>query len=85
MLETNPQSCEVKVEGAWQRISVGEAFAHYRMALKRCPSCHGAVITRSSYIHPITIGLNHRKVHDGCPLLPARFNGTPALHPQALA
>ncbi|MGH1574326.1 hypothetical protein ACRAWG_31355 [Methylobacterium sp. P31] len=29
--------------------------------------------------------LAHRKSHDGCPLMPGRFTGTPRMNPQALA
>ncbi|MCJ2020579.1 hypothetical protein MKK84_24650 [Methylobacterium sp. E-065] len=76
--------CEVKVDSAWQRVTAVEAHAHHRSAPKRCPECHGVVLTASNYTQPIQIRLSHRKAHDGCPLLPNRFRGVRSPHPQAM-
>lgn len=85
MAKSEQAACEVKIEGAWTRVSVDEAYAHHRSAPKRCPECHGQVMTVSTYSHTVRIRLSHRKGHDGCPLQPDRFKGVRSPHPQAMA
>ncbi|MHC2106459.1 hypothetical protein [Methylobacterium sp. CM6246] len=85
MTTPDPQICEAKIEGAWRSINVAEAKGVYVMSPKRCPSCHGAVVLSGSYAEGGRRKFTHRKGHNGCPLLPARFNGMLSPHPQALA
>jgi len=85
MLKRPSPVCEIKVDGAWLRVPADEAHRAYRDKPKRCPNCHGTVITAGSYTSEPRISLQHRKLHDGCRLIPRRFNGTDALHPEALA
>ena len=83
--EPRPAACEVKIEGAWRAVSLDEAAAHYAMAVKRCPACHGQVAINGSYSGPnVRRSLYLRKAHSGCPLRPGEYNGQPSLHPQAL-
>jgi hypothetical protein len=84
MPNPDPQTCEVKIGSAWLPMDAAKAHALHRSAQKRCPSCHGQVMTTSSYVSPIRIRVNHRKSHSGCPLKPDTYSGTPSLHPQAL-
>jgi hypothetical protein len=85
MAKSDQATCEVKVEGAWQRVTAADAHSHYRSAQKRCMECHGPVMTASNYTQPVQIRLSHRKAHDGCSLLPDRFKGVRSPHPQAMA
>lgn len=82
----DPQTCEVKIGGAWIAVSLDEAAAQHIMAAKRCPACHGRVALNGTYSGPhVRRSLYHRKAHSGCPRKPDTFSGTPSLHPQALA
>ena len=86
MSAPDPQTCEVKIEGVWCSTSLVEAKTVYAMLPKRCPACHGSVSINGVYSGPISKRtMAHRKAHDGCPLMPERFNGTPSRHPQAVA
>jgi hypothetical protein len=85
MTMPDSQTCDAKIEGAWRSISAAEAKGVYAMTLKRCPSCHGAVVLSGSYAEQGRRKFAHRKAHTGCPLDPKRYSGTPSRHPQALA
>ena len=78
------QTCEAKIESTWRLMSLAEATAQHLWAVKRCPACHGRVSITRTYTGRGELRLVHRKGFNGCPLLPARFNGTPSRHPQAL-
>jgi hypothetical protein len=65
-------------------MSLAEATVRHPVLPKRCPVCHGRISIHHNYTVRGGLTLVHRKGHDGCPLLPARFNGSPSLHPQAL-
>jgi len=84
MSTPDAQTCEAKIEGVWRSIGVAEAKSAYVMALKRCPSCHGAVVLSGSYAENGSRRFSHRRVHTGCPLDPKRYSGTPSPHPQVL-
>lgn len=84
-LKRSSPLCEIKIDGEWVRVPADEAHRAHREKPKRCPCCRGMVITAGSYTSEPRISLQHRKLHDGCPLIPRRFNGTEALHPNALA
>lgn len=84
MVKRSSPVCEIKVEDAWLRVPIDDAHRVHRDKPKRCPSCHGTVITASSYTSEPRINLQHRKQHDGCPLLARRFKGTAYPHPEAL-
>lgn len=85
MPSPDTQTCEVKIEGAWLAVSLDEAAAHYTMAVKRCPACHGRVAISGTYSGPnVQRRVYHRKAHSGCPLKPEAYSGTPSPHPQAL-
>jgi len=84
MTKSTAQTCEAKIDGVWRSISIAEAKSVYVMALKRCPSCHGAVVLSGSYADNGTRQFSHRRVHTGCPWDPKRYSGTPSRHPQAL-
>jgi hypothetical protein len=80
-----PHTCEVKVDGFWQAVSLNEAAVAHSAALKRCPACHGRVMILGTYSRPdVRRSMSHRKSHGGCPLKPDTYTGTPSLHPQAL-
>jgi hypothetical protein len=85
MTRSDPQTCEAKIEGVWRSVSLVEAKGVYATIPKRCPACHGLVMINGNYTGQGRLMLVHRRGHDGCPLLPARFKGTPSLHPQALS
>lgn len=78
------QACEVKVEGAWQAVTLTEARTVYGAASRRCPACHGQVNIAGNYTPGGGYKLQHRRSHPGCPLTPAAFSGTPSRHPQAM-
>ena len=85
MSAPNMQTCEVRIGGIWQAVSLTEAHAHHGLTDKRCPFCHGRVIVAGTYTGVFKLNLSHRKSHDGCPVLPRRFDGTARPHPQAVA
>ena len=86
MAKFDPQTCEVKVDGAWHAVSLAEASGTYRATLKRCPACHGPVMINGGYSGTtVQRQIVHRKSHTGCPLKPKTYTGTPSPHPQALA
>jgi hypothetical protein len=84
MPRPDPQTCEVKIAGAWRAVSLDEAAAHHTMAVKRCPACHGRVAINGTYGPSVLRRLYHRKAHSGCPLKPDAYIGRPSPHPQAL-
>ncbi|MGH1570261.1 hypothetical protein ACRAWG_05845 [Methylobacterium sp. P31] len=75
----------MKIEGEWRSVTLVEAKGIYAAMPKRCPACHGLVTINGNYTGQGRLTLVHRKGHDGCRLLPARFKGMPSLHPQALS
>jgi len=80
------QSCEVKIQGAWHRVSLDDAVRHYELRLKRCPACHGRVSVNGAYSGPdFRKTLTHRRAHGGCPLKPETYSGSLSPHPQAIA
>ncbi|TXM97764.1 hypothetical protein FV242_30685 [Methylobacterium sp. WL64] len=76
--------CEIQIGGAWRPIGLAEAHARYPSAIKRCPICHGRVSINVNGTAQGGLFLQHRKAHDGCPLMPARFVGEISPHPQAV-
>jgi hypothetical protein len=80
------QTCEAKIKGKWRPVSLTDAVRRYALELKRCPACHGAVSINGAFCGP-SFGktMRHRRAHDGCPLKPDTYSGTPSPHPQALA
>lgn len=84
MIERPSPPCEVKIDGEWVRVPADEAHRVHREKPKRCPNCHGMMITAGSYTSEPRISLQHRKLHDGCPQIPRRFSGTAYPHPEAL-
>ena len=60
MRTPDPQTCEVKIDGAWLVASLAEAGGTYRSALKRCPACHGPVAINGNYAGKI-------RPHPGAP------------------
>lgn len=86
MTISDPQTCEVKIEGEWRHVSLAEAVSRYAVAVKRCPACHGRVSINGAYSGPaLRRTMTHRKAHGGCPQDPKRYCGTPSQHPQALS
>lgn len=84
MTKPDPNRCEVKVDGAWMAVSLTEAAGTHAMAEKRCPACHGRVAITGSYAALVKRTLTHRRVHEGCPLIPRHFCGTASPHPEAV-
>lgn len=82
----DPQTCEVKVDGAWLAVTLPDARAHHGSAPKRCPACYGNVTTMGTFTaaHP-GLRMVHARAHDGCPLMPERYRGEARMHPQAVA
>lgn len=86
MAKLDPQTCEVKTDGAWRGVSLADAGGTYQSALKRCPACHGPVMINGGYSSSTARRqIVHRKAHAGCPLKPETYTGTSTPHPQALA
>jgi hypothetical protein len=86
MTTSEPQACEVKIEGAWRSVGLSDAISRYALAMKRCPACQGRVSINGAYSGPtFRRTITHRKAHTGCPLDAKRYSGTPSLHPQAVA
>ncbi|GJE14963.1 hypothetical protein FOHLNKBM_6040 [Methylobacterium longum] len=83
-MKPQTQSCEVVVEGAWLTLGLDEARVLHRDALKRCPACHGRVTIQGVYSGQVSVNLSHRRIHDGCPLIPRHYKGVSSQHPQAL-
>ncbi|QGY03566.1 hypothetical protein MMSR116_17985 [Methylobacterium mesophilicum SR1.6/6] len=84
MATYNKTGCEVRINGAWQPVSLTEAHTQHRAAEKRCPSCHGRVHTQGSYSAQGTVAMTHRRAHDGCPRIPKLYAGTSKPHPQVV-
>jgi hypothetical protein len=84
MLTISQQTCEVKVDGAWQPATFAEARSLYTMPLKRCPDFHGQVILAGNYVGAGSLKLQHRRPYSGCQLKPVTYFGTPSRHPHAL-
>lgn len=86
MPNTPIQSCDVKVADAWHAMPVEQAYRSYRDSIKRCSTCHGAIMLVGSYTaHPgAHIRVQHLIGHDGCPQMWRRYNGTPTRHPTPL-
>jgi hypothetical protein len=76
--------CEIQIDGAWCQVSLAEAHARHSSAIKRCPVCHGRVSIHVNSTAQGGLWLQHCRAHDGCYLMPARFTGEVAPHPQAL-
>jgi hypothetical protein len=51
--------CEFRVDGRWVCVTADEAHHAHRGKPKRCPSCHGTVITAGSYTSEPRISLQH--------------------------
>lgn len=84
MTTSHETGCEIQIDGAWRPISLAEAHTCHSSAIKRCPICHGRVSIYVNSTAQAGLWLQHRRAHDGCPLMPARFTGEASLHPQAL-
>ncbi|TXN13955.1 hypothetical protein FV219_04150 [Methylobacterium sp. WL122] len=74
----------VKVDGAWIVVSLIEAQGTHAKAEKRCPACYGRVAVAGSYTSVVKRTLMHCRVHNGCPLIPRAYCGTPSPHPEAV-
>jgi hypothetical protein len=86
MTTPDPQTCEVKIGGAWRAVTLAEAAVDHVMAVKRCPACHGRVMILGGYSgRSVRRSMSHRRSHSGCPLKPETYSGTLSPHPQALA
>jgi len=84
MPAADQQTCEVKVDGVWNAVSLVEARTLYGMLPKRCPACHGQVNIAGNYTPGGGYKLQHRRSHSGCPVTSAAYSGTPSKHPQAM-
>jgi hypothetical protein len=84
MLKPSTLTCEVMADGAWRILGLDEAKVAHRAALKRCSACHGRVTIQGVYSGQGYSTLSHRRIHDGCPLIPRHYKGVPSRHPQAL-
>lgn len=76
--------CETLIDGVWTLIPVAEAHNLHRDADKRCPDCHGKVITKGAYAPRRGAFMYHHRIHDGCPRISHQYAGTPKPHPEAL-
>ena len=80
----NVPECEIRIDGAWRPVRLVKTHALYPSAIKRCPVCHGRVSIHVNSTAQGGLWLQHRRAHDGCPLMPTRFTGEVTPHPQAL-
>ena len=85
MPKTVKAQCDGKIDGVWKPVSLVEAIEKYRLAPKRCPACHGAMLLMGTYTVPVKRRLTHRFTHTGCPLIPKAYCGTPSPHPNAVS
>ncbi|CAM3336088.1 MULTISPECIES: hypothetical protein [Methylobacterium] len=85
MVKPGTPTCEVSVEGAWVAMTVDEAQARHRDALKRCPACFGRLMIQGGYTAVRRASPSHFRVHDGCPLIPRHYKGAPSRHPAAIS
>ncbi|MBN4097885.1 MULTISPECIES: hypothetical protein [Methylobacterium] len=44
-----PPTCEVKIDGFWQAVSLNKAAVAHSAALKRCLACYGRVMILGTY------------------------------------
>ena len=84
MVEPAPSQCEVKVDGQWLEVSLAEASTLSVAADKRCPACHGRLTMPGTFTWTETRRFAHHRKHDGCPMLPKIYCGTPSPHPNAV-
>lgn len=83
--QLRPNSCEVKVDDAWRLESLEEVIKRYRLAMKRCPECHGTMTLYCGYVSGAQPFLMHHRSHTGCSLKPDSYSGTPSPHPRAVS
>jgi hypothetical protein len=84
MSMTANQACEVKVDGVWRAVGLGEARLMPRDTPKRCPFCHGRVTIMGVYSFQGHLTLSHHRSHDGCPSNVRQYRGVPQRHPEAV-
>ena len=84
MVIPSSTGCEIQIDGVWRPVSVTDAHARHPSAIKRCPVCQGRVSIHVNSTAQGGLWLQHRRAHDGCPLMPQRFTGEVMRHPQAL-
>ena len=75
--------CEVRAgSNQWKLVPVDEARALGSSEIKRCPKCHGRVVTMKAGGN-VSSHFEHRPKHDGCELS-HKFDGTIRPNPNPL-
>jgi hypothetical protein len=82
MEETREPTCELKVQGGWQPITLKEALLN-RSRPKRCPVCHGRVRAHHVDHNGMAPHFEHYEADDGC-YLSENFDGNPRPHRKAI-
>jgi hypothetical protein len=75
-------SCELRVVGGWQPITLDEALQLNQDRVKRCPVCHGRVRARQTE-EGASARFEHYVLDTGCYLIEG-FDGNPRPHRRAL-
>jgi hypothetical protein len=70
MADIHETSCEIKVFGGWQPITLDEALRSHPSRLKRCPVCHGQVRAHAAGKDGIIARFEHFQRNPGCYLVP---------------
>lgn len=79
------KECEVRVRGAWVRVSLDDALNRLDASRpKRCIQCHGEVRAHAEGRDGMAAHFEHRHRHKGCSFGDC-FDGAVRPHPKALA
>jgi hypothetical protein len=83
MADIDETSCELKVFGGWQPITLDEVLSLHPSRIKRCPVCHGRVRAHKAADNGMVAHFEHYERHPGCHLGDC-FDGNPRPHRKAL-
>ena len=81
MADISEATCELRIQGGWQPITLDDAMRLSIHRVTRCPICHGRV--RANNGNGAVAHFEHIELHLGCYLVDA-FDGNPRPHPKAL-
>lgn len=76
-----PVFCEVKVKGAWVRVSLEDALSRLdKDRLKRCPDCHGQLRVHATGSNGAVAHFEHHEANPGCMWCYNYDNGGKRMH-----
>ncbi|WP_166506998.1 hypothetical protein [Frigidibacter mobilis] len=82
-MKDNTDTCEARLGGNWEVISVGVALALSPRPELRCIECGGPVRPHKQANNGMRAHFEHRSRHEGCSR-GSHFNGRRVPHPDAL-